>query len=244
MPDISLLSDIASFRDRFRRSYPDPTGSPTLYRDRVRQYVKFFEEELVTELTQALDNADESVALAEVADALADGLVFISHLIHYLDLQDLFPHVWAEVQKSNATKGDLGKLFAADGKMIKGPDYRRADHSWLFQSSYTVYAPPNSFAALAIDDLVRTNKLTVVNASAWLVVVSGLPGSLFNLLQRELYPVEQGWYVRNCCPNSTLALCSNGIGNYFVECSGCGATSAQQDCESRRAAIERWNSNA
>lgn len=58
-------------------------------------------------------------------------------------------------------------------------------------------------------------------------------------------PEEEELLLRKCDCGQSMEfdsdVHSNGIGDYFVKCPGCGAESSQVQCEGRRQAAERWN---
>jgi len=79
------------------------------------------------EVQEALLKGD----IKQIAKELAD-LVYVAYgtaIAYGFDLDD----VLEEVHKSNMTKvGDDGKpLYREDGKILKGPNYRPPDLSWL-----------------------------------------------------------------------------------------------------------------
>lgn len=79
------------------------------------------------EVQEALANGE----LKEIAKELAD-LVYVSYgtaVAYGFNLDDVIQ----EVHRSNMTKvGDDGKpMYRSDGKVMKGPNYRPPDLSWL-----------------------------------------------------------------------------------------------------------------
>lgn len=43
------------------------------------------------------------------------------------------------------------------------------------------------------------------------------------------------------CASEYVGMCENGIGDYYVVCSGCEARTSDRHCEIERHAAERWN---
>jgi predicted HAD superfamily Cof-like phosphohydrolase len=67
--------------------------------------------------------------LVEVADALGDMLYILCGTILTHGMQHIIEDVFAEIQDSNMSKLGLdGKpIYREDGKVMKGPNYRRPD---------------------------------------------------------------------------------------------------------------------
>jgi predicted HAD superfamily Cof-like phosphohydrolase len=67
--------------------------------------------------------------LVEVADALGDMLYILCGTILTHGMQHIIEDVFAEIQDSNMSKlGVDGKpIYREDGKVMKGPNYRRPD---------------------------------------------------------------------------------------------------------------------
>ena len=77
------------------------------------------------EYLEAAKNDD----LVEVADALGDMLYILCGTILTQGMQPLLEAVFAEIQDRNMSKRGLdGKpIYRKDGKVMKGPNYRRPD---------------------------------------------------------------------------------------------------------------------
>lgn len=77
------------------------------------------------EYLEAANNND----LVEVADALGDMLYILCGTILTHGMQHIIEDVFAEIQDSNMSKLGLdGKpIYREDGKVMKGPKYRRPD---------------------------------------------------------------------------------------------------------------------
>jgi predicted HAD superfamily Cof-like phosphohydrolase len=77
------------------------------------------------EYLEAANNND----LVEVADALGDMLYILCGTILTHGMQHIIEDVFSEIQDSNMSKLGLdGKpIYRDDGKVMKGPDYRRPD---------------------------------------------------------------------------------------------------------------------
>ena len=77
------------------------------------------------EYLEAANNND----LVEVADALGDMLYILCGTILTHGMQHIIEDVFAEIQDSNMSKLGLdGKpIYREDGKVMKGPNYRRPD---------------------------------------------------------------------------------------------------------------------
>ena len=77
------------------------------------------------EYLEAANNND----LVEVADALGDMLYILCGTILIHGMQHIIEDVFAEIQDSNMSKlGVDGKpIYREDGKVMKGPNYRRPD---------------------------------------------------------------------------------------------------------------------
>jgi predicted HAD superfamily Cof-like phosphohydrolase len=73
--------------------------------------------------------AANSNDLVEVADALGDMLYILCGTILTHGMQHIIEDVFAEIQDSNMSKlGVDGKpIYREDGKVMKGPNYRRPD---------------------------------------------------------------------------------------------------------------------
>lgn len=106
---------VHEFHDRFgltRHQRPSWPG-----RDVHRLRTLLIDEELAE-----FRNAGESGDLVGVADALADLLyvVYGAGVEYGIDLEPVF----AEIHRSNMTKGTARRGCRPDGKVAKGPDYR------------------------------------------------------------------------------------------------------------------------
>ena len=77
------------------------------------------------EYLEAANNND----LVEVADALGDMLYILCGTILTHGMQHIIEDVFSEIQDSNMSKLGLdGKpIYRDDGKVMKGPNYRRPD---------------------------------------------------------------------------------------------------------------------
>ena len=129
-------SRIAGQVGEFHRSYGLPMRkSPTaaIGMDQVRLRLALIEEE-VGELRTAAEAGD----LIGVADALAD-IVYVAYgsaHVYGIDLDAVLD----EVHSSNMTKlGSDGRpVRRADGKVLKGPDYRPPDVDAVLTAAMTV----------------------------------------------------------------------------------------------------------
>ena len=77
------------------------------------------------EYLEAANNND----LVEVADALGDMLYILCGTILTHGMQNIIEDVFEEIQESNMSKLGLdGKpIYREDGKVMKGPNYKRLD---------------------------------------------------------------------------------------------------------------------
>ena len=118
-------SRIALQVGEFHRSYELPVrNSPTVDvgRDQLELRLSLIEEE-VGELREAAEDGD----LVAIADALADIIYVAYGTAHVYGIE--LDSVLDEVHASNMTKlgADGRPVRRADGKVLKGPDYRPPD---------------------------------------------------------------------------------------------------------------------
>jgi len=114
------LNKLEEFHDAF--SHP-VSKKPTLSVNHKLRYELMAEEN--TEYFDAVEQGD----LVETADALADQLYILCGTIVAHGMQDIIEKVFTEVHESNMSKlGSDGKpIYREDGKIMKGPDYRKPD---------------------------------------------------------------------------------------------------------------------
>ncbi len=125
MPDHGTASRIARQLREFHRAYglpaaDEPTAAVSAEQATLRQ-------DLIDEEVDELRAASAAGDLVEVADALAD-IVYVAYgtaLVYGIDLDAVLD----EVHASNMTKlgADGRPVRRADGKVLKGPDYRPPD---------------------------------------------------------------------------------------------------------------------
>ncbi len=106
---------VRQFHERFGLTARSRPGVPGGNVHRLRTLL--IEEELAE-----FRNAAEAQDLVGVADALADLLyvVYGAAVEYGVDLEPVF----AEIHRSNMTKGQAVRGCRPDGKVCKGPDYR------------------------------------------------------------------------------------------------------------------------
>jgi len=114
------LIKLKEFHDAFGHPV---ANTPTTSVNHELRYKLMAEENL--EYYDAVENGD----LVETADALADQLYILCGTIVAHGMQHIIEKVFAEVHDSNMSKlGADGKpIYREDGKIMKGPDYRKPD---------------------------------------------------------------------------------------------------------------------
>lgn len=108
----------------FHEAFGHPINNkPTLVSDDEA----YLREQLITEENEEFIDASINKNLTAIADALGD-LVYVCYgtaLVYGIDLDKVIE----EIHASNMTKlqPDGSVLYRADGKVLKGPDYREPD---------------------------------------------------------------------------------------------------------------------
>tara|TARA_A100001011_G_C13999943_1_gene710909 strand:- start:222 stop:605 length:384 start_codon:yes stop_codon:yes gene_type:complete len=100
------------------------SNKPTL--ELSKDILKLRHSLMVEENNEYLKAIDER-NLIEVADALGDMLYILCGTILTHGFQNLIEDIFDEIQTSNMSKlGDDGKpIFRNDGKVLKGPNYKK-----------------------------------------------------------------------------------------------------------------------
>ncbi len=153
----SLVNDITAFRQRWKLpAHALPHGfDPKV----LALYQGFFHEELQAEASEALapnhdgefcENKSDGECFTIVSDAVVDAMVFIVHMSSIMGFAKILPDIWRLVYKSNNSKGEDGKLFQEDGKMIKGKSYFRANVKQFFDGNVTLLISGNPIGVGAI----------------------------------------------------------------------------------------------
>lgn len=119
------------------------------------KYRDFLQEEFVSE-TEGAQLLPVPNNFITVADAMADGAVFMAHMVIIQGLSVIIDDVWNEILYSNSTKGGPnGEVFDQDGKLIKGQSYQRPNLDQFFSGSITlVIDGPKSDVLLGLYTLV------------------------------------------------------------------------------------------
>lgn len=123
----SVLADVAAFHDAFSiRNAPAPEACPSEATIYLRHRLMAEENEEYLEAARAGD-------LVEVADALGDMLYILCGTILQHGMHNIIEEVFLEIQRSNLSKlGDGGRpIHREDGKVMKGPNYRAPDLSFV-----------------------------------------------------------------------------------------------------------------
>lgn len=72
-----------------------------------------------------------------------------SRLVKFLALEAEWPSIFAEVHRSNMSKGTNGRpIKRADGKILKGEDYVSADLTWLDETATTLLMTDNELGTV------------------------------------------------------------------------------------------------
>lgn len=113
------------------RTTPDPFDDSNENIADLRLRARIMEEEVKEWKSAAINNADMDERAKELADILytAIGTIITE------GLQDVIEQVFDQVHESNMSKlGEDGKpVKRADGKILKGTNYKEPDLSWLVQ---------------------------------------------------------------------------------------------------------------
>lgn len=120
-----LMNDVRAFHEKCGVPVKDECRLPSEDRLDLRYWLIFEEaEEAQRELSFAAKRlGDETETLERIAKELADVIVVCVGTA--LELGIPLDRVWAEVHASNMTKS--ADHTRADGKILKGPDYRPPD---------------------------------------------------------------------------------------------------------------------
>lgn len=121
-----ILTMVKHFHDAFGQKYSNiPCHLPK--NEAQLRYSLMVEEN--DEYLEAAKNND----LVGIADALGDQLYILSGTIIKHGLQNLIEDVFKEIHSSNMSKlGADGKpILREDGKIIKGPSYRKPNLSFV-----------------------------------------------------------------------------------------------------------------
>lgn len=118
-----MINELEKVRE-FHEIFLHPVSEePTTLVNEILRYKLMSEENL--EYLEAATNKD----LVGIADALGDQLYILCGTILAHGMQDIITEVFNEIHDSNMTKlGADGKpVFREDGKITKGPLYRKPD---------------------------------------------------------------------------------------------------------------------
>jgi hypothetical protein len=142
---------------KYRTIIGMPTPAyPTFSAEKVGQYSNFMVEELNTELmSDPKSGLTPEDHLVHVADCLADGLVFLEHLVCECGMHTIFEEICDEVRVSNNTKGDNGVYFDENNKLIKGPGYRPPNLRQFFGGEIDLQLKAVSLEKNAIPEFVQ-----------------------------------------------------------------------------------------
>jgi NTP pyrophosphatase (non-canonical NTP hydrolase) len=126
------LQQLIEWHEKFGvpyRTKPDPFDDSDENMALLRLRARVMEEEVKEWKTEAIYNSDIDIRAKELADILYT--VFGTIITE--GLQDSMERVFDEVHKSNMTKlDDNGKpIKRTDGKILKGPNYKEPDLSFL-----------------------------------------------------------------------------------------------------------------
>jgi hypothetical protein len=137
--DNQPLHLIEQFRHHAGMPIPTTPRDTDLFID-VERHSAFLAEE-AGELNDDWRRADDAKSrLAAAADALCDSAVFLYHAVCDLGMTRLFGTMFAEIDRSNRTKGHDGKFFEeGTKKLIKGPGFEEPDLSQFFSGSAVVH---------------------------------------------------------------------------------------------------------
>jgi predicted HAD superfamily Cof-like phosphohydrolase len=127
------INQVMAFYEAFNQ--PIPETMRFLHKERALLRHKLLQEE-VSELLDATMSSGGT--LVDVADAITDCFyILIGTAIEY-GIADKLPALFTEVHESNMSKlGENGKpVFREDGKVAKGPNYRKPNlKSIVYESS-------------------------------------------------------------------------------------------------------------
>jgi len=122
-----VIEEIVDFREH--TGLPVNRHPKRLPHSRAQLQLRLINEE-VTELDEAIENA----SLQDIADALGDLIVVtVGAMCEYgLPIE----RVMNEIYVSNMSKldDDMKPVYRADGKLLKGPNFRPPDFSFLGES--------------------------------------------------------------------------------------------------------------
>jgi predicted HAD superfamily Cof-like phosphohydrolase len=114
----------------FYRTEPDPFDDSDQHTKTIRLRHRIMKEEIDEWLLSALYNDDTQKRVKELADILYT--VFGTIIAE--GMQDIIEPAFDAVHKSNMSKGTNGKpVTRADGKILKGEDYKEPDLSFIVQ---------------------------------------------------------------------------------------------------------------
>lgn len=119
-----ILDTIEAFRNR----WADKPGMEKVLLPRPQielldTYTDFVHEEL-REMSDSMVMPDRQMEI-EFGDGLCDAFVYLATMTARSGYQYIFPYLYREVARSNATKGQGDQLFSESGRMIKGEGYSR-----------------------------------------------------------------------------------------------------------------------
>lgn len=128
------INQLIEWHTKFEVPYkekPDPFDDSNEETSLIRLRGRIMKEEVQEWLTSALYNED----VDKRAKELADILYTVFGTIITEGLQDQIENVFDEVHESNMSKlGEDGRpVKRADGKVLKGPNYKEPDLSFLLK---------------------------------------------------------------------------------------------------------------
>ena len=123
-----IFQEIAEFRAKWAHEpgMGDVAEPIDPYSPEGRKLISDYIAYIRSELVEIEDDLEAGLGMPAVIDGISDSLVFHGHWIHRLGLASTFGVFFSEVNRSNLTKGQVGRLIDPEtGKMIKGPGYEK-----------------------------------------------------------------------------------------------------------------------
>ena len=185
------LDQMKEFFDKFEDTYPSKPLDERLDKEIIDLRYKLMSEEVLE-----WKEASEEFGLEEKAKEIADVLYVVYGTILKEGLQDVIEKVFDEVHKSNMSKlGADGKVIRrADGKILKGENYKVADLSFLDEYKATMEVSLKTAFPL-LDRRIYSNLDDVIKMMSFIfnkkIDVADLPKH-FTLLSVE----NPSWYSR------------------------------------------------